>query len=150
MTTFTEWINANYGLIVFLAIVIVIIAYRSYKKFKDTRTQSESNSYVDTSEFETELFEDVGTGNSVSSFKKQKLVAEKNIIQIRKEAKQTVAEEKKLDYEFRQKKMQFANEKKRLGLSYTNYMHQSRIIDEMIQNQLRMQEEFKKTKDGNR
>lgn len=150
MVTITEWINANYGLIIFSAVVLAMIGYSFYKKQKQKKEKkSTEQSYPLSAVVEMDLFEDVITGDSLSSFKKQKLVAEKNISQIKKEALQVVAEEKKIDYEYRQKKLRFANEKKGLGLSYTNYMHQSRIIDEMIQNQIKMQEEFNKTKDGN-
>ena len=150
MITVMEWINANYGLIIFAAIILAMAGYSFYKKQKQKKEMKlAEQSYPLSAVAEMDLFEDVIAGDSLSSFKKQKLVAEKNISQIKKEAKQVVAEEKKIDYEYRQKKLQFANEKKRLGLSYTNYMHQSRIIDEMMQNQLRMQEEFNKTKDDN-
>ena len=150
MITVMEWINANYGLIIFAAIILAMAGYSFYKKQKQKKEMKlAEQSYPLSAVAEMDLFEDVIAGDSLSSFKKQKLVAEKNISQIKKEAKQVVVEEKKIDYEYRQKKLQFANEKKRLGLSYTNYMHQSRIIDEMMQNQLRMQEEFNKTKDDN-
>ena len=150
MITVMEWINANYGLIIFAAIILAMAGYSFYKKQKQKKEMKlAEQSYPLSAVAEMDLFEDVIAGDSLSSFKKQKLVAEKNISQIKKEAKQVVVEEKKIDYEYRQKKLQFANEKKRLGLSYTNYMHQSRIIDEMMQNQIKMQEEFNKAKDGN-
>lgn len=149
MTTLIEWFNINYGSVIIGTIFLVIAGYNSYKKYKQKKGKLEEQPYIDTSLLELELFEDNGAGNSLSSFKKQKIVTEKSITQVKKEAKRVVGEEQKLDYEYRQKKMQFANQRKRLGLNYSNYMHQSRIIDEMIQNQMKMQEEFDKTKHGN-
>ena len=139
-----DWIDANYGLIVISVIVIAIIGYNYYKKHKQKKQDRIEQSYIDSEPIGMELFEDVQAKDTLSSLKKQKLNAEKNLRQIKVEAKKVVGQESQIDYEYRQRKIQFSNEKKRLGLNYTNYMHQSRIIDEMIQNQIRMQEEFKK------
>ena len=136
-----------YGLAVLIAIIIVILGYNYSKKRrakKEAQEQPLDESYIDTQSFDADLFEDAPARDTLSSLKKQKTNAERNLVLIKRDAKKIVATEKQVDYEYMQSKVQFKNEKKRLGLNYTNYMHQSRILDEMIQNQLKMQEDSKK------
>jgi len=155
----TGWVNANYGLIIFTSLILFLVGMHWMNKYNKKKRQKQldvpplmptsdvlqEQSFTD----EFDLFEDIQAKDTLTSFKDQKAKIEKKLKQIREEAKKVVGQEKQGDYEYRQRKFQFGNERKRLALNYNNYMHQSRIIDEMIQNQIRLQEEFKK-EDGSK
>ena len=145
-----EWVRTNYGVIGLGVIVLIMFGYHYFKQYKKKKaeqpTSPEGDALQEPILLEMDLFGDITGRDTLGTFRKQKSSVEKGLVQIKQEAKRVVGAEKKLDYEYRQQKIQFANERKRMGLNYTNYMNQHRILDEMIQNQLRMQEEFKKAK----
>ena len=147
----TEWMQSNYGLIIIILIFLAIAGYNYYKKRRQKKqneySQREDSYMQEPALLEADLlFEDIQGKDNLSTFKKQKQNIEKNLGQVRSKAKNLVNEEKQIDYDYEKHKKQYGMEKKKMGMEYTSWMNQLRIMEEMIQNQARMQEELKKTK----
>ena len=147
----TEWMQSNYGLIIIILIFLAIAGYNYYKKRRQKKqneySQREDSYMQEPALLEADLlFEDIQGKDNLSTFKKQKQNIEKNLGQVRSKAKNLVNEEKQIDYDYEKHKNQYGMEKKKMGMEYTSWMNQLRIMEEMIQNQARMQEELRKTK----
>ena len=75
------------------------------------------------------------------------MLAEKQIKQIKEDGKKIVRDEFNFINEYRQNKARFDRDRKSLGMKYSVWVNQLRMIDEMIANQSRIKEEFDKMKE---
>ncbi len=152
--TIEEFLRAYYGFIILGVVVILLLAWNSavryIKKSKAKNLDILPQSGLDDALFSLEqesLFEDIQGKDALDSFQEQRAMAEKQINKIKEDGKKMVRDELNFINEYRQKKYQFDRDRKSLGMKYSVWVNQLRMIDEMIANQSRIREEFNKMKD---
>lgn len=152
MNVIFEWIRYNYGMIIFFLVILFILFSRSIIKFfikKSVKKEDEKTVYISKEPTfdlgdESGLFDDIKNKDTLDNFQEQKVSAEKQIMQIKEEGKKLIKEEQKFVYEYKQKKARFASNRKQLGMKYTTWMNQLKMVESMIENQIHIEEEFKK------
>src|SRR3990167_1630337 len=155
-----NWISTYKGYILIGLVISLLLLREIIKRFfrdmvsrlTDKREQESpipiSQDYAYDSSIDYDLFRSEDSNGSLKSFQRQRAKITRDINKTRIDGKKLVAEEKQFDAKCRQDKQQYIMKRKSMGLQYTNLMNQLRITDEMIENQIRMQDELRKATGG--
>jgi len=146
-----EFLRAYYGFII-LGVVVILLLFWNFiinriKRIKKKVMDEPLSPGLDDALFSLEqegLFEEIQNKDTLNNFQEQRILAEKRIKQIKEEGKKIVRDEINFVNEYRQKKFQFDRERKSLGMKYSIWVNQLKMIDEMIANQSRIRDEFNK------
>lgn len=152
-----EWLNKNYGSIIALGVVLLIIFNKKIKILfsKKKKEEDESISFLEqTTDIqgslddleENNLFNNMQKKDSLSLFNQQKISSQKYIKHIQKEGKKLIQQEKEVTLEYQQRINQLNIQKKQLGIKYTTGINKLQILENMIASQIRMEEELEKLK----
>lgn len=140
MESFIDWAISNWILVV-LAIVIVILAIRSqYKKKRyeaDNPKEEESNhrEFLTPPQFTQTL-------DLSSTLLEQRKIAEQELKAIQSEGKRIVTDERDLEKYYRQQRNILVQKKQNLELKYATWTNHWNNIQQMIDNQKRMEHEI--------
>src|SRR3990167_4567483 len=152
--TIEEFLRTYYGFVILGVVVILLLFWNliinHIKKFKAKNTNNLPQSGLNDALFSLEqesLFEDIQSKDTLDNFQEQRMLAEKQIKQIKEDGKKIVRDEFNFINEYRQNKARFDRDRKSLGMKYSVWVNQLRMIDEMITNQSRIKEEFDKMKE---
>lgn len=158
MVSITEWIRAYYGVVILIGFFMILLFWNSFMHFIKKNKAKAGSSFmqpmpgIEDSLFSLEqegLFEDIRGKDALDNFQEQKVFAEKQIKQIKEEGKRLVRDETIFIQEYHQKKIKFERDRKNLGIKYTMWANQLKMIENMIVNQARIREEFDKMKEVN-
>ena len=154
-----SWINQNYGIIVLVLLVILflfgkkIVGYLKTDKKKNEvvipinaelpQVTTRSTPSLFAPDAGNDLFSEVGNKSALGSIQEQRGLAKKWINYLREEGKNVVKEERDFHIKHKAKLDDINNKKKDLGLKYTTWTNQLKMIDEMIENQILMEENLK-------
>src|SRR3990167_8774670 len=147
--TIEEFLRTYYGFVILGVVVILLLFWNliinHIKKFKAKNTNNLPQSGLNDALFSLEqesLFEDIQSKDSLDNFQEQRILAEKQIKQIKEDGKKIVRDELNFANEYRQKKDRFDRDRKSLGMKYSIWTSQLKMIDGMIINQAKIREEF--------
>ena len=154
-----EWLELNYGMILTVLVLLVIIFNKKIRSFFPNKSKPKQEEteipFIDPTMPETlagleesNLFNDLQKKDTLSMFKQQKAVAEKYIKSIKEEGKKLIGEEKKAAFEYQQTRNNFNLGRQQLGVKYNIWVNKLNTLDNMILQQIRMEEELKKLKGG--
>lgn len=146
-----ELLRQIYGFVFLIVIIFVILFWRKIIDFFFHKKKKKEDVVMISNELfppqQDALFGEEGIRMGIADLAEQKTEIEKVITGIKEEGQKILEGEKKLDEEYRQKRLNFSNQKKTLGMKYGTWINQLRLIDNMIENQKRMEESFKKLKE---
>ena len=156
MSTAAEWLRDYYGILILVVIILLIFFWGSLMRFLRKPKKNKAADFRPIPEMESTLFgvgeqglfEEIQSKDTITNFSEQRESAERQIKQIKEEGKKLVSEEHASIQEYHHKKLRFERERKHLGMKYSILINQLRMLDEMIINQARISEEFKKIKES--